>query len=221
MSSRCARRGQRWASAKRARASCTAARSRTCDASSPSTSPPPRRASRTRSRPKPATRAPLARHQRRRALRRKEHFGPETQSADVRHPYREAQWREQLAHALAICAGEEWREIIEDRVRDRAELEAVASQRGCVRGEQTQSLVLPPHVLRAVAVMRDVQPALPCAALDSAVAEKRAEYHLDLHRVRYDAPEYALRMLPHTSYVGLGLLPYVLARSASATSSGP
>src|SRR5687768_15983155 len=72
-------------------------------------------------------------------------------------------------------------------------------------------------------MMRDVQPALALAALKSSVAEQRTEDDLDLHRVRHDAPENAVRMLPHTMNVGSGLLPpaYVLARSASATSSGP
>jgi len=60
--------------------------------------------------------------------------------------------------------------------------------------------------------MRDVQPALAVAALESSVPEQRTQDDLDLHRIRHDAPENALRMLPHTSYVGLVLLALPNAR---------
>lgn len=74
-------------------------------------------------------------------------------------------------------------------------------------GELTNPLVLPPDVLSAVSVMRDVQPALALAALQSPISKERTEDDLDLHRIRHDAPEHALRMLPHISYVGPRLLP--------------
>ena len=129
------------------------------------------------------------------------------QPADVRHPHGKTKWRQQLAHAPAVGAGKEWREVIEDRVRDGAELEPVTQWLRRIGGEDSESLVLPPEVLGAVAVMRDVQPALAFAALEPSVAQKRAEDDLDLHRIRHDASKNALWMLPHTSYVGAGLLP--------------
>jgi hypothetical protein len=50
--------------------------------------------------------------------------------------------------------------------------------------------------------MRDVQPALARASLESSVAEQRSEDDLDLHGIRDDTPQNTLRMLSHTSYIG-------------------
>ena len=101
--------------------------------------------------------------------------------------------------------GEEGREIVEYGMRDRVELERVATQHRRVGGEDAEALVLPPDVLGSAVVMRDAEAPLALAAFEMAVAEQRSEDDLDLYRIRHDAPEYALWMLPHAMNVGTAL----------------
>ena len=83
-------------------------------------------------------------------------------------------------------------------MRDRAELKTVTDLLRRMSGEDAEPLVLPPDVLGAIPVMRDMQTTLSGAAFEPPIAEQRPEDDLDLHPVRYDAPEHALWMLPHT-----------------------
>jgi hypothetical protein len=53
--------------------------------------------------------------------------------------------------------------------------------------------------------MHDAQEALSVAPFEAPVTEQRAQDDLDLHRVRYDAPEHALWMLSHKVNVGAAL----------------
>jgi hypothetical protein len=104
-------------------------------------------------------------------LCRKEHLGAEPQPTDVGHPHRKPEWREQLANALAIVPGKEWRQIIEQRMRDGVELECVATQDRRVGSEDPEALVLPPHVLGSALVVRDAKAPLPIATFEAPVAE--------------------------------------------------
>src|SRR6185295_5725521 len=174
MSSRCARRGRRWASAKPVRASYMAARSRIFSASSQCALPRHRRESSTKSPPDSPFLPGWARFEstcdeRGRTLPWKEHFRPETQATDVRHPNRESEWREQFANAFAVGPGEQWRQIIEQGMRDRVELERVATQYRSVGGEDAEALVLPPDVLGTAVVMRDTESPIAVAAFETAV----------------------------------------------------
>jgi hypothetical protein len=138
-------------------------------------------------------------------LRWQEDFGAQAQAPDIRHPHRKAEGREQLTHTSAVVTGEERCKIVEQRMRDGVKFEQLAAQNGRMGGEHPESLVLPPNVLGATLVMRDAQAALAVAAFEAAVPEQRPEDHLDLYRIRHDAPEDALWMLPHTMNVGSAL----------------
>jgi len=142
-------------------------------------------------------------------LRWKEHLGAETQPTNIGHPHRQPEWRQQLANALAVGPGEQRREVVEHRVRDRVELERLATQHRRVGSEDAETLVLPPDVLRSPLVMRDTEATFAFAAFETPVAQQRSEDDLDLHRIRHDAPEHAFWMLPHDMNVGTGLLPIV------------
>lgn len=82
------------------------------------------------------------------------------------------------------------------------ELELFAAQERRVCGKYAEPLVFPPDIFGTTLVVRDAKTALALTALETPVAEKRAEDDLDLYRIRYDAPEHALRILPHDMNVG-------------------
>jgi len=85
------------------------------------------------------------------------------------------------------------------------ELERVATQHWRVGGEDPEALVLPPDVLGTAVVMRDAEAPVAFPTFETPVTEQRSKDDLDLHRIRHDAPEYALWMLPHAMNVGTGL----------------
>ena len=60
---------------------------------------------------------------------------------------------------------------------------AIAIRWGLIR-ERAQTVVLPPDVGRAIAAMRDPEPAIERTTDDPAIAEERAEDHLELNGVR-------------------------------------
>ena len=84
---------------------------------------------------------------------------------------------------------------------DGVELEQISAKQRRMGSEARESFVLPPDVFGALAVMRDPQPAPSLVALEPPVAEQRSEDDLDLHGIRHDAPEHALRMLPHAENI--------------------
>jgi hypothetical protein len=85
------------------------------------------------------------------------------------------------------------------------ELERVAAQHRRMGREDPEALVLPPDVFGAALVVRDAETPLAFAAFETPIAEQRSKDDLDLHRIRHDAPEHALWMLPHDMNVGMGL----------------
>jgi len=63
--------------------------------------------------------------------------------------------------------------------------------------------------------MRDAKAAIAFDAVEATVAEQRSEDDLYLHRIRHDAPEHAVWMLPHAMNVGTALPRVAPARPAA------
>ena len=113
-------------------------------------------------------------------LRREERIGPQLEPPDIGHPHREAERRDQLDEALA----RQGREIVEERVRDGRERKPAVTLRWRLAREPAESVVLPPQVRRACAVMGDQQPTIERTANDASIPEERSKDDLELHRVR-------------------------------------
>src|SRR5438034_724317 len=215
---------RRCGSARPARASCTGGRSRTSAGSWPSRFARSRRRSRSarplrspRSAKAPSGRlrrlAPRSARQGEPSLFGEEGLGAELDPAEVGEPHGEPEGPHETQDifaphvARAVGPVEERREVLEDRVRDGLERQVPAGLTRRVAGERAESLVFPANVVRALRLVRDAQSALAFRADEPGVAEERAKDHLELDRVRRNAPEGAARVLDHVDECGRALLP--------------
>src|SRR5207245_4608434 len=156
-----------------------------------------------------------------------EGLGAELDPAEVGEPHGEAEGAHEAQDvfaphvACAVGPVEERREVLEDRVRDGLERQVPAGVTRRVAGERAESLVFPANVVRALRLVRDAQSALAFRADEPAVAEERAEGHLELDRVRREAPQGAARVLDQGDECGRALLPPPCARSDPAKNRTP
>src|SRR2546428_11063880 len=201
----CVRPASGWGSARPARASCTGGRSRTPAGSWRSRCARWRRRSRS-ARPLRSPRsaegalrqlrglAPRSARQGEPSLFGEEGLGAELDPAEVGEPHGEAKGAYEAQDifaphvARAVGPVEERREVLEDGVRDGLERQVPTGVTRRVAGERAESLVFPANVVRALRLVRDAQSAPALRADEPALAQERAEDHLELDRVRRGAP---------------------------------